>query len=150
MKNLATRKDAIGGLLMLALGAGTALHAQSYNIGTLRRMGPGFFPTILGILLALIGATMVLTSWRTQSGPATRRPEWRGWFCIVAGIIAFCVLGTYTGLAPATFAIVFISALGDRDNTILSAALLAATMVVACIIVFWWLLQLQFPLIHWG
>ncbi|MEJ0045599.1 MAG: hypothetical protein WDN04_05275 [Rhodospirillales bacterium] len=43
-------------------------------------------------------------------------PEWRGWICIVASVLAFVVLGKYGGLLPATFAIVFIAALGDRDN----------------------------------
>ena len=50
----------------------------------------------------------------------------------------------------ATFAIVFISALGDRRNTVKSAFLLAAAMVVVCLIVFSWGLQLQFPLFRWG
>ena len=147
---LIRQKDLLGGLLMLALGAGTVLQAQSYAIGTLRRMGPGFFPTALGVLLACIGAAMMLTAWRTQSAGAARRaPEWRGWLCISTAIVAFCVLGTYFGLVPATFAIVFLSALGDRQNTPFSAFILATVMVLACIIVFWWLLQLQFPLFHW-
>jgi hypothetical protein len=51
---------------------------------------------------------------------------------------------------PATFAIVFISALGDRHNTFLSAATLALTMTAISVVVFWWLLKVQFPLLTWG
>ena len=47
---------------------------------------------------------------------------------------------------PATFAIVFISALGDKMNTWKSAAILGAGVVAVAIVVFWWALQMQFPL----
>jgi hypothetical protein len=50
-----------------------------------------------------------------------RPPEWRGWLCICSSIVAFAVIGKYGGLLPATFAIVFIAALGDRQNTLLNA-----------------------------
>ena len=52
-------------------------------------------------------------------------PEWRGGFCIGASIVAFVVLGKYGSLLLATFAIVFISALGDRQNTVARAAVLS-------------------------
>jgi hypothetical protein len=77
-------------------------------------------------------------------------PEWRGWFCIGASIVAFVALGKYGGLLPATFAIVFISALGDRQNTVASVAVLALACAVVCVVVFWWALQIQFPLFQWG
>jgi hypothetical protein len=69
---------------------------------------------------------------------------------ILGGIAAFVVVGQYGGLLPATFAIVFISALGDRHNTFLSAATLALTMTAISVVVFWWLLKVQFPLLTWG
>jgi hypothetical protein len=47
---------------------------------------------------------------------------------------------------PATFAIVFISALGDKMNTLKSAAILGAGVVVVAVVVFWWALQMQIPL----
>jgi hypothetical protein len=60
------------------------------------------------------------------------------------------LVGKFGGLLPATFAIVFIAALGDRDNSIQSAAVLASAMCAICIVVFWWALQLQLPLFQWG
>ena len=74
----------------------------------------------------------------------------RSWLCICTGIVAFIVIGEYGGLLPATFAIVFISALGDRQNSLLTAVLLALFMTLICFVVFWWLLQVQFPLFRWG
>ncbi len=51
---------------------------------------------------------------------------------------------------PATFAIVFISALGDRQNTIKSALDAGARDRRGCVVVFWWALQMQLPLFGWG
>jgi nitrogen fixation-related uncharacterized protein len=115
-------------------------------------MGPGFFPVALGTLLILVGAAIALTAQRqpTQGDKKQLKPEWRGWACITLSIVAFIVLGKYGGLLPATFAVVFISAMGDRQNTIKSALTLALAMVAVCAVVFWWALNMQFPLFQWG
>lgn len=145
-------KDYYGGSLMILIGLGAALQGMTYKIGTLSRMGSGFFPVALGIFLVLIGAAIALTARGVSHPTDTKqlRPEWRGWICITLSIVAFVVLGEYGGLLPATFAIVFISAMGDRQNTIKSALILSSAMVVVCIGVFWWALQIQFPLFQWG
>lgn len=149
-------KDYYGGALMLLIGAGAALKGQSYGVGTLSQMGSGFFPVTLGVLLALIGTAMLLGSRRardTRSDNAnalTPGVDWRGWLCICSGTAAFIALGRYGGLIPATFATVFLSALGDRTNTLRAAFVLSAVMVVLGIAVFWWALQLQMPLFRWG
>jgi hypothetical protein len=153
---------------MIALGAAVSVQSLvSYKIGTLSQMGPGFFPLSIGILLVLLGIAIAVTAkpWiGSGSGmaggtgavdgvEAAPRPsvalEWRGWLCIALGILAFIVLGTHGGLVPATFAIVFISALGDRRNTWKSAGILALGTVVVAVVVFWWALKMPFPLFHW-
>jgi hypothetical protein len=145
-------RDYLGGVLMIALGMAAALQGASYRIGTLSRMGPGYFPVALGVILALAGLVIAITARfeRDVVDERARRPEWRGWFCICAGIVAFVVLGKYGGLIPATFAIVFVSALADRDNRLGAAALLAVACVVVAVVVFRFALQLQFPLFQWG
>lgn len=146
-------KDLYGGALMIVLGAGAALGGAQYRIGTLGRMGPGFFPVTVGILLALVGVLIALLANTPDVVTAIeerRPPEWRAWAFICVGIIAFVVLGRYGGLVPASFAIVFISALGDRDNTWVSALILASVMAAAAVVVFYWALQLQLPLFTWG
>ncbi|MGE5336601.1 MAG: tripartite tricarboxylate transporter TctB family protein [Gemmatimonadota bacterium] len=152
---VALPKDYLGGALMVLLGVGAMVEGARYSIGSLNRMGPGFFPVALGALLTLIGIAIGMAAWleRAPAAAADREPlppEWRGWACIVGSVIAFIVLGHYAGLVPATAAIVFISALGDRENTVRSALLLTALMLAICIVVFWWALQMTFPLFHWG
>ena len=145
-------KDYYGGALMLALGLGATFQGMTYQVGTLSHMGPGFFPTSLGAILAVIGAILIVTakSSISEAEDVYQPPEWRGWICIVSSLVAFVVFGVYGGLLPATFAVVFISALGDRNNTVTQAFLLAVALTVVGVVVFWWALQMQFPLFRWG
>lgn len=147
-------KDYYGGGLMFLLGTGTIYKGLGYDVGTLARMGPGYFPVVIGAVLAVIGILIALSA-RSDAGPTSSEskshgPEWRGWAAIILSNIAFVVIGHYGGLLPATFAVVFIAALGDRQNTLKSAFILAAAMVVVCLIIFSWALHLQFPLFRWG
>lgn len=147
LSNKRTR-DYVGGALMVLLGLGAIWQGTTYKIGTLSRMGPGFFPVALGTILALSGVAIAISAKFAEPAgeEKTLPPEWRGWFCIGLSIVAFCVLGKYGGLLPATFAVVFISALGDRENTLKSALLLALAIMAVCLIVFSWALKLPFPL----
>jgi hypothetical protein len=147
--------DYCGGAAVVLLGTGAALEAKTYGLGTLSQMGAGFFPFMVGVLLAIMGLVIIAGVTRTPRTDDTRQqaqqpPEWRGWICIILGIVAFVVLGQYGGLLPASVAIVFISALGDRTNTVKSALMLALVTLVIAIVIFWWALQLQLPLFTWG
>lgn len=145
-------KDHYGGALMVLIGLGAAYQGLSYNVGTLTRMGPGFFPVAIGIVLALVGVAIFATAKASQPDPAEPKlaPEWRGWSLIVLSLVAFIVLGIYGGLLPATVAVVFISAMADRQNTIKSAIILSLILTVVCVVVFWWALDMPFPLLRWG
>jgi len=146
------KKDYIGGALVILLGIGAIAIARTYQIGKLSQMGPGFFPVALGCILVLTGAAIAVTATlpHEPSEEEALPPEWRGWFCIIASLIAFVVIGQYGGLVPATFAITFISALGDRSNSLLNAFLLSLGVLAMCLVVFVWGLGIQFPLFTWG
>lgn len=146
------RKDYIAGLLMFTIGAGAVYQSNSYEIGTLNNIGPGFFPSIIAWLLVGLGIAISLTA-KTAKNDGTAKhtmPDLRGTIAIVAGLLAFIVLGEYGGLLPATFALVVIAALGDRENSIVDAVVLAACMCVLAVVVFSWGLKMQFPLFAWG
>lgn len=146
------RKDRVGGILMFLLGSGAILKARTYDIGSLHRMGPGFFPAALGIVLALVGLLIALGAKAPQERTDGRphRSEWRAWLLIVASLIVFILLGHYAGLLPASFAVAFIAALADRRNDLRSAFWLALAMAAISVVVFWWALRMQFPLLRWG
>ena len=78
------------------------------------------------------------------------KPEWRAWACILAGPVLFIFLGNLGGLIPATFACVFVSALGDRESTLKSALILAIGVTVCGVGLFSYLLQVSLPMWRWG
>jgi hypothetical protein len=156
------KKDYYGGALMVFIGLLAVYAGLDYKTGTPARMGPGFFPVAVGALLAVTGLLIALSA-RTEAnaksaeptpaaghGHGAGMPDLRGGICIILATLAFLLFGVYGGLVPATFAIVFISALGDRSNTITQAVLLSLAMCIVAVIIFWWALQLQLPLFQWG
>ncbi|AHL73821.1 membrane protein [Stutzerimonas stutzeri] len=135
--------------LILLIGLGTLLGSLNYEAGTSARMGPGYFPMVLGALLLLIGVLHLATpSASGQDEEEDGPPQYRGWVCVIGGMLAFIVLGAYAGLIPATFSLIFISALGDKENSLTTAALLALCMTVIAVLVFSYGLQIQFPLLR--
>lgn len=143
------RRDYYAGALIMLLGAGAALVGSRYQIGTLTKMGPGFFPTALGILLAFVGVLIAGTA-SYASGPATEEhsasPDWRGWFCIVSGAGLFIVLAGRAGLVPATLACVFVAALGDRTSNWKESILLAIGVTFFGALLFSYILRIQIPM----
>lgn len=148
-------RDYLGGGLVSLFGLGVVFEARHYDLGSLMRMGPGFYPTILGVLLMGIGIAIFASA--RFSAPQESLKEMsrisfdlRGWFGILAGIAAFVFVGRFGGLVPATFLLVFISALGDSGHKLSSALLLALVMVIIAVTVFWWALGVQLPLFSWA
>ena len=156
MRPLRRRRDVWAGLLLLVLGLATVGESRSLDIGTLTRMGPGYFPTVLGAVLALLGLAIALSAAPAGRAPLPGAepapheevppPDWRGIGAIVLGIVAFLVLGRYAGLVPATFACVLLSAGGDRLMTPGAALVLAAAMTAVAVGLFHYALQVPFPL----
>lgn len=155
------KKDYYGGALLIVIGLAAVYAGVGYRVGELAHMGPGFFPVALGALLALTGLLIAVSARgekpaagaseeAVSHGHPGGMPDIRGGVCIILGILAFLLFGEYGGLLPATFAIVFISALGDRDNTLTEALLLSLAMCFIAVVIFWWALKLQLPLFQWG
>lgn len=151
---IANRRDFFAGCLLILIGLGATVQGSFYKVGTLMRMGPGFMPVALGVILVLLGLLIAGTAVAASQGKVERilpeKPEWFGWMCIIAGPILFIALGKYGGLIPATFACVFVSALGDRTATLKSSLALASGTTLFGALLFGYLLQVPFPLLRWG
>lgn len=141
--------DRYGAALLVLMGAAVVTQGVSFRMGTLTRMGAGFMPVVYGALLTLIGIVLGITS-SSEPDEKGLPAEWRGWLCILGGVLAFVLFGRYGGLVPASFASVFISALGDRKNSVRDAALLAALMTLAGYLIFSLGLHLQLRPFAWG
>jgi hypothetical protein len=145
------RRDILAGLLCLGAGIGALAEARGYSIGSPTQVGPGFYPAILGGLLALVGLLITVSAFvgatSAEAGEALpERPDWRGWACIIAGVLVFIGLAWTSGLAPAIFGTVFISALGDRSATLRGSLLLALGMAITGTVLFGYLLGINMPL----
>jgi hypothetical protein len=146
-------RDFYAGGLMMLIGLGTSLEGLSYKLGTLTHMGPGFFPVALGGVLIGLGMLIAAAAVAQEAADgegAPWRPEWWGWSCIIAGPILFIILGLLGGMIPATFACVFVCALGDRSATLKGSFGLAAIATAFATFLFHFLLRIPFPLFRWG
>jgi hypothetical protein len=148
-----SKRDYYAGGLLILLGLGMALKGPSYRMGTLMHMGPGFMPTALGVILIFLGILIVGAAIATPASEDERilpaNPQWWGWFYILAGPILFIICGTYGGLVPATFACVFVSALGDKDGTWKGALGLATVVTVFGVGLFSYVLKVPMPVLEW-
>jgi putative Ca2+/H+ antiporter (TMEM165/GDT1 family) len=141
---------------MILLGLGVALKGASYRAGTLMHMGPGFMPTALGIILVLVGIAIGVAALSPSEGGEHEEsilpesPQWWAWSCILLSPVLFIVFGRYFGMAPGTFACVFIAALGDRTATWLSTFVLSTVVTIFGVGLFSYFLQVPMPIFTWG
>jgi heme A synthase len=156
LRDLVRKRDFYAGGLMILLGLGIALKGTSYRAGTLMHMGPGFMPTALGIILVLVGIAIAAASLAPSEGAEQNEsilpenPQWWAWSCILLSPVLFIVFGRYFGMAPGTFACVFIAALGDRTSTWLGTFVLSTVVTVFGVGLFSYFLQVPMPIFTWG
>jgi len=155
------KRDFYAGGLMLLLGLGIALKGATYRTGTLMHMGPGFFPTSLGVLLVILGIAIAAAG--LSSSPAAEtpgdhghgesilpeNPQWWGWLCILLSPVFFIFFGAKFGMAPGTFACVAIAACGDKQATWKSTAILATVVTIFGVGLFSYFLQVPMPIFSW-
>jgi hypothetical protein len=146
------KRDYYAGGLMVLLGVGAAVTGAGYKFGSLARMGPGFMPVVLGVVLAILGVLIAGTALGSSEDDGGKflpdNPQWFGWLCILGGPILFIILGLYGGMIPAIFGCVFVCALGDHTATYKSSAILAAGVTVFGVLLFHYLLGIPFPMLR--
>lgn len=125
-------KDFYAGVIFIVVGVAALLIGRDYSLGTTTRMGPGYFPALLGALLTLLGLIISLRS-LIFDGPAVGHIGFRPLVLILASMLAFAGLLEPAGLVIATAALIAIGCLGSvesraRDVIILSIALIALAL----------------------
>ena len=153
MHLIKSQKDFFAGLLFLALGIAFALGARTYNVGTGARMGPGYFPLMLGIVLALLGAIEIIKALVTgkPGGDKIGKWVWRPVGYIVGANLAFGILlgglpsikVPAMGLIIAIYALTIISAKAGSEFKIKEVLILSTILAVGSYLVFILMLKLQ-------
>lgn len=153
--NIKSQKDFFSGLMFMVVGVAFAVGSTEYPLGAGARMGPGLFPLALSIILAGLGAVIMLTALTipTPDGEKIGKFAWKPLFFIIAANLIFGVaLGGIRaidlppmGLIAGIYALTLL-ACNAGDKFIWKEALgLATVLAVLSYIAFVLLLKLQFP-----
>jgi hypothetical protein len=139
-------KDAWAGLLLIAVGAGAILVARDYPFGTTLRMGPGYFPVMLGALLILFGLAILAAGLRRGERIAG---SWslRALFVLPLSLILFGLLMQHAGFVPAMLVLIFGSAAAGSEFRFVEVLLFALALTALAVVVFVWGLGLPYPLL---
>ncbi|MCW8085363.1 tripartite tricarboxylate transporter TctB family protein [Sabulicella glaciei] len=141
--------DMLGGAVLTVFGLWFMLHAfGEYNIGELRRMGPGFFPAVLGGLVAGFGALIFLPA-LFRAGTRVQF-DTRPFLAIVAGILAFAFVVEPFGLVAATAVLVGITAMGRVAIRPVEIAIMAVCLAAIAVLVFSWGLGIPLHPFRWN
>jgi len=139
-------KDFWSGLLFLGVGGAVVLLARDYQLGSALKMGPGYFPTALGGLLALVGLVAVARSF-IRPGTAMEPFHWRLLLMMLGATLLFGVLVRNAGLIVAVAVLVLLAAAASVYFRWTTAIALATGLIIFSVVVFVKALGLPIPLI---
>lgn len=152
---LASQKDFFSGVLFTAVGIAFAVGATNFEVGNAARMGPGYFPLLLGILLGILGSAITIKSFTTglPGGDKVGSIAWRPLGYVLGANLAFGALLVglpsigfpSMGLIVAIYALVIISSMARKEFIIKESLVLATILSVGSFVGFVYLLKLPLP-----
>lgn len=139
-------RDFWAGVMFIGIGAFFAVWAGvNYQMGSAVRMGPAYFPVVLGGLMAVLGL-MVLVGSLTAHGPAVAPFHFRPLIMITLSCVLYGYLMKPLGLVGATAALVFVGALAGHEFNWKETMVLFVVLVIFSVLVFVKGLTLPFPI----
>ena len=153
--NIKSQKDFFSGLMFMGAGLAFAWGATTYSVGSAARMGPGYFPLVLGVLLAVLGGVITFKALVVETEDGERMGTW-AWtplfFIIAANLVFGLMLGGLPsvnipamGLIAAIYALTFIASLAGEEFKLKEVVTLATVLAIMSYLAFIVLLKLQFP-----
>ena len=153
--NIKSQKDFFSGLMFMCVGVAFAWGASSYTIGNGARMGPGYFPLVLGILLAVLGGAITFKALvvETFDGDHIGAIAWKPlFFIILSNLIFGAAIGGLPsiglpplGLVVGIFLLTFVAANAGDEFKLKEVTILATLLAILSYAAFILLLNLQFP-----
>ena len=153
--NIKSQKDFFSGLMFMVVGVAFAWGATTYNVGNGARMGPGYFPLMLGVLLAVLGTVITFKALvvETVGGDKIGSWAWKPLFFIIAANLIFGVLLAglpkygipAMGLIIGIYALVFVASIAEPGWKVKNTFILATVLAIGSYIAFVYVLKLQFP-----
>ncbi|MFO1083463.1 MAG: tripartite tricarboxylate transporter TctB family protein [Reyranellaceae bacterium] len=128
-------KDFLSGLMFIAFGLIALYFGQKLALGTTVRMGPGYVPRMLSLILLGLGGLICVVALVTGSEPV-ERPKWRPITLVTIGIVCFALLFERAGLLPALVVLVLIASLGGDEFKLTEVIGNMVVLALLCTVVF--------------
>jgi hypothetical protein len=150
-----SQKDFFSGLLFLGVGIAFAWGATTYKVGAASGMGPGYFPLMMGIVMAILGIVITFKALvlETEGGDKIGRWAWKPMAYVLGANLAFGVLLgglpsiklPATGMIVGIYVLTIIASLASKPFNLRHVLILATVLAVGCYLGFIVLLKLLFP-----
>jgi uncharacterized protein YggT (Ycf19 family) len=140
--------DVLAGGIFVLMGGAFVVGSLSYELGTPLRMGPGYFPLLVGVILAALGVAIVLKGLIAGEAISFGVVPWRAVVAISVALVFFAFTVEGLGFVPASAVTALLSTLASPQLRPLRSVAVAAGLTVASTLIFIVGLQLRIPL--WG
>ena len=144
------RKDFNAGLMFIAIGGFFWIFASNYPMGSAVRMGPAYFPTMLGALLVGLGAIVFFRSFFVHGNEIPSKTHWRQLVFILGSVVIFGFLLDRAGMVISSFVLMLICGFGGWDFRWKEQLITAVGMAAANVGIFHYGLGLPFKLFPWS
>ena len=141
-------QDFWAGLMFMGSGGAAMFFARNYAYGSAEKMGPGYFPTVLGGILIALGLIIALRA-LVFAGLAVGRFHWKPLLLVLGSILLFAFTLQTLGLIVAIFALIIVAALGGHEFKLQEVLLLSSFLCLGSVAIFIYGLQLQFQVWPW-
>ncbi len=148
MRKIANNADFWAGVMFIIFGAAAIYMSRDYPMGSAMRMGPGYFPHYLGILMVLFGLGIGARGYFRGSdeiGPWAFRPI----VVLSIGVLAFGFLIERVGFIPSLVALIIITSLSGREFKLLEVLIVTAVLVAGAVAIFIYGIGLPYQLFWW-
>jgi hypothetical protein len=153
--NIKSQKDFFSGLMFMGVGVAFAWGATTYNVGQGARMGPGYFPLMLGVLMTILGGAITFKALVVETVGGDKIGKW-AWKPLVFIILANLIFGVLLaglpsigipamGLIVGIYALTFIASIAESGWKVKDTFILATVLAIGSYLAFIVALKLQFP-----
>lgn len=145
--HIKNQKDFWAGVMFVLFGGFFAGFGTQYTFGTAARMGPGYFPTVLGLLLIALGVIVAVSGLRSKAQEEkVNKFAWDILLLILGSVVLFGVLLQPLGLILSLFTLILVSSYASHEHTWVATLGNSVVLIGLCLFVFVYALKLQFQL----
>ncbi len=128
-------KDFLSGLMFIGFGLIAIYFGQKLALGTPVRMGPGYVPRMLALIMMSLGAVICVVA-LVAGGEMVEKPKWKPITLVTIGIVCFALLFERAGLLPALVVLILIASLGGEEFKLKEVIGNIVVLSILCTLVF--------------